>query len=318
MQDLKTWDFVIQQFERQIPVMLLVVLESLGSSPGRKGFKMAVTLSDICGSIGGGIMEHKFVELAKDKLRELETGGLVKKQIHNKVAKKDQSGMICSGEQTIFILPIGQPDIDAVVELRQSLMSAKNGGLTIQSGGLSFTDKIPTEDFEFNQLNETDFFYREKTGYKNELFIVGGGHCSLALSKFMREMDFRIHLFDDRPDLNTFHANTFAHNKKIVKSYDELEKFIPSGKNHYVVIMTFGYRTDDQAVRSIIHLDYKYLGVLGSKTKMKQMLEEWKEAGISEDKLATLHSPIGLPINSQSPEEIAISIAAEIIQVKNA
>lgn len=78
--------------------MLLYVLESNGSSPGRQGFSMAVTAKgEMEGSIGGGIMEHKFVEMAKDKLMRDENELSVRKQIHNKQAAKNQSGMICSG-----------------------------------------------------------------------------------------------------------------------------------------------------------------------------------------------------------------------------
>jgi xanthine dehydrogenase accessory factor len=93
---------------------------------------------------------------------------------------------------------------------------------------------------------------------------------------------------------------------------------IPSGNNVYVVIMTFGHRTDNMAFRAIVDNEYKYLGVLGSKTKVEQMRREWVEAGVSEEKIKGVYSPIGIQIKSQTPPEIAISIAAEIISVKNA
>src|SRR5688572_32457844 len=104
MQQANTWQFIFDNIENGIPVMLLYVLESHGSSPGRQGFFMAVNANkEMEGSIGGGIMEHKFVEMAKEKLQAASDKPQVKKQIHDKAAAKDQSGMICSGEQTIFI-----------------------------------------------------------------------------------------------------------------------------------------------------------------------------------------------------------------------
>src|SRR5215210_8695139 len=95
-----TWKLIANSLERNTPVMLLYVLESKGSSPGRQGFFMAVNAKgEMEGSIGGGIMEHKFVEMAKEKLRaassELRVGQL-KRQLHDKSAAKNQSGMICS------------------------------------------------------------------------------------------------------------------------------------------------------------------------------------------------------------------------------
>src|SRR5687768_9088055 len=95
--DLSLWKFIANHLSADRPVMLLVVAESSGSSPGRQGFKMAVAQDDMTGSIGGGIMEVKLVELAKRMLQENSSEPLIKKQIHRKSEPHHQSGMICSG-----------------------------------------------------------------------------------------------------------------------------------------------------------------------------------------------------------------------------
>ena len=317
MKDQEVWEFISSNYKNGVSVMLLLVLDSQGSSPGRQGFKMAVTESDMAGSIGGGIMEHKFVELAKEKLAKQSNENLLRKQIHNKTVKQDQSGMICSGEQSICLHLITGDDAVAIDRLILSLTENKNGTLSITPDALLFSEGIPPLNYQFIQKSETDFSYIEKIGYQNHLYIIGGGHCSLALSKIMAMMDFYITLIDDRPQLNTFLANDVVHEKKSVSDYSLLSPLVPSGKSTYVVIMTFGYRTDNLSLRMLIDNDYKYLGVLGSKNKMKQLMEEWKQDELPEEKLAMLHTPVGLPINSQTPEEIAISIAAEIIRKKN-
>src|SRR5678810_889414 len=98
------WRQISKCLAENIPVMLLYVLESKGSSPGRQGFFMAVNANgEMSGSVGGGIMEHKFVEMAKSKLNQSATEFSVHHQLHDKHAGKNQSGMICSGEQTIFL-----------------------------------------------------------------------------------------------------------------------------------------------------------------------------------------------------------------------
>ena len=81
--------------------------------------------------------------------------------------------------------------------------------------------------------------------------------------------------------------------------------------------MTLGYKTDEVVIRKLLDKKFKYFGALGSKAKMRILLRDLEKEGLPKEKLAAIHTPIGLPINSQTPEEIAVSIAAEIIAVKN-
>ena len=190
--------------------MLLYVLESHGSSPGRQGFLMAVNATgDMAGSIGGGIMEHKFVELAKEMLRQNQPGltnpePAIRTQYHDKSAAHNQSGMICSGDQTILLYPIQPGDLAAVQAIITCLEQHKNGLFELSPAGIRFApDQSPDVDYQFVKRSEKDWLYREKLGYKNQLSIIGGGHCALALSELMSRMDFYIRVFDDRPDLHT-------------------------------------------------------------------------------------------------------------------
>lgn len=317
MTDYKLWRFILDRIIQSQSVILLCVLESKGSSPGRQGFKMAVASNGICGSIGGGIMEHKFVEMAKEKLLSLPDDPLVRKQIHNKSAKKNMSGMICSGEQTIVLFRMTKIYADVIEKILNCLESNRNGRLKISPEKISFSENDDGSDYYFDMKSEEDWQYQEILGYKNHLYIIGGGHCALSFSRLMSTMDFYIHLFEERKGLNTFEQNTFVIEKKIVSDYSVLKNLIPSGDNIYTVIMTFGYRTDDTALRALIGKDFKYFGVLGSQSKMEKMFEEWRRDNLPKEKLKKIYAPVGIHINSQSPEEIAISIAAEIISVKN-
>lgn len=318
---LQVWNLIYKSIQDKVSVMLLYVLESKGSSPGRQGFFMTVNANgQLEGSIGGGIMEHKFVEMAKERLKEPDSKaqeGILRKQIHDKSAGSNQSGMICSGEQTILLLPVFQKDASAIQAIIASLQDNRNGTLLLSPKGIAFETTIPKNDFEYHFASEQDWWYKEKTGYKNQLFIIGGGHCALATSRLMREMDFYITLYEEREGLNTLSKNEFAHEIILVDDYTGLANLIPSGRNQYVVIMTFGYRTDDIALRSLLKKPFTYLGVLGSKTKMEKLFAAYREEGTDEALLQRIHSPVGLDINSQTPEEIAVSIAAEIIKIKN-
>lgn len=316
------WNLVATSLKQNTPVMLLYVLESSGSSPGRQGFLMAVNANgEMEGSIGGGIMEHKFVEMAKEQLRSAlggrELRANLRKQIHDKSVAKDQSGMICSGEQTILLYPVHKMDIGHVQNIISSLEKNKNGSLRFSPSGLKFSENIPGKDFHFSMRTEDDWEYEEKTGYKNKLFIIGGGHCALALSMLMSRMDFYIYVYDDRHNLKTMLQNEFAHETKVLEDYKDLSGLIPPGDNHYVVIMTFSYRTDDIALRSLVKKEFKFIGLLGSKNKVEKMFNDYRDEGVDQNWLQSIHTPIGIIIKSQTPEEIAVSIAAEIIRIKN-
>ena len=317
---LQIWYFINESLKQRGSVMLLYVLESKGSSPGRQGFSMVVNAKgEMEGSIGGGIMEHKFVEMVKERLKKQGSKEQeLKKQIHDKSAANNQSGMICSGEQTIFLYPVREKDLNTVQKIIQSLEENKNGTLILSPDGILFSDAIPEKDFEFTFQAEDEWLYKEKTGYKNKLFIIGGGHCSLALSRLMRTMDFYVQVYDDRENLKTMLENDAVHENHFISNYSDLKDQIPSGQNHYVVIMTFGYRTDDIALKALLNKEFKYIGVLGSKKKMEKLFEDNRKEGIDESLLQRIHTPIGLDIKSQTPEEIAVSIAAEIIKIKNA
>src|SRR5690349_6764724 len=122
----QVWKLLASRVRDQKPAALLYVLESRGSSPGRAGFHMAVTLDGhMEGSIGGGMMEHKLVELAKDRLSAYSLSD-IRRQVHDKAVAKDQSGMICSGEQTVWIYRPSEKDLDSIVSLLASLEKEEN------------------------------------------------------------------------------------------------------------------------------------------------------------------------------------------------
>jgi xanthine dehydrogenase accessory factor len=172
-------------------------------------------------------------------------------------------------------------------------------------------------NYEFYLNSETDWLYSENLHLKYNLHIIGGGHCSLALSKLMSEMDFDITVFDTRENLSTINKNEFATKKIIVDDYAALENLMSEAPNTFVIIMTLGYRTDAIAFDALYNKEFTYFKMLGSASKLQTLYKEYVAKGIGINKLTALLQPAGVAIHSQSPQEIAISIAAEIIAVKN-
>lgn len=315
------WQFAARCLEKAPELMLLVVVESSGSSPGRIGFKMIVEPSgELHGSIGGGIMEVKLAELARECL--LKNPGappFLKRQVHRKDAPRDQSGMICSGEQTVLFFPLKNKDLAAVQTLAHCegkclpallrLSASAFQGLEGQAG------QLPQR---FRKGEAGDFLFEENLGLVNQLCIVGGGHCALALSEIMAFLGgFRIRVFDDRPGLNTFLENRFAHEKQVLDAYEEVGGQIPEGPNTHVVVMTLGYRSDAVVIRQLLGRSFGYLGLLGSKAKVAVLLKSLEAEGFPADELSALRAPAGLPIGSRTPKEIAVSIAAELISLRS-
>lgn len=329
-QDSNLWQFIYERLEKKQSVTLLVVAKSSGSSPGRQGFKMAVAGDELYGSIGGGVMEVSLVEQAKDWSNAQGPKSKVIEQIHRKDAQ-NSSGMICSGKQTVILSELNPDHLETVRVIISTLDNHRFCRLQITDSKFQISKQDSEEisekisekisdkpDFLFEKRNENEFVYEEQLGFKNKLFIIGGGHCALALSELMSKMGFHITLFDDRKELNTLQKNDFVHEKKIIESYDKIRKFIPSGKSTYVVVMTLGYKFDEIVIRKLFDRDFKYFGVLGSKAKMAVLIRDLLKDGFENERLSRIRTPIGLDINSQTPSEIAISIAAEIISVKNA
>ena len=308
---MNVWEFIHEKLYDGIKVMLLYVVESEGSSPGRKGFNMAIAEDGtVCGTIGGGIMEHKFVEKAKLLMQQNATGILLQKQFHDKKTGNNKSGMICSGNQTNVFIPLSATDRKTVI----NIFSSKGKTIQISPAGISL---ISGKAKGLEYKNDDDWIYTEALNQQPVIHIIGGGHISLALSELMSFLGFFIKVYDDRPGLKTLLQNNFADEKIIIPEYNQLLDFFTATENDYVVIMTVGYRTDKIVLNQLINKSFFYLGLLGSQHKIDTLFSELKEEGIKPGLLKKIFSPVGLRIDSKTTMEIAVSIAAEIIREKN-
>lgn len=314
---MQVWQFIQDKLNASLQVMLLYVLQSEGSSPGRQGFKMAVAADgSFCGTIGGGIMEFKLVEKAKHLLQKNTDVTELIWQYHDK-QHSEQSGMICSGMQVVAFIPLSISSAPIVAAILQSIQTNQQQIIKLSPEGIALVQDSKKENWlGFHQTSTEDWWYGEWTNQQPVVHIIGGGHVGLALSEMMRFLDFYVHLYDDRSDLNTIQGNLFAHKKHLV-DYHNIGSLFSNCERDYVVIMTVGYRTDKLVLQQLIQYSFKYLGMLGSGNKIKQLFTELEAEGIAAEKLSKIFTPIGLNIYSKTTKEIAVSIAAEIIREKN-
>ncbi len=313
---MKFWQYILDKLQDNQKVYILTVIENFGSSPGRKGFKMLIAQDGfIFGSVGGGVMEFSLVEEAQQLLLEENSPTFIKKQIH-KGNIKDGSGMICSGEQAVAFHCLDTSHLTVIQDILNCLTHGEKGTLSLTPNSFYFSHKNLENQFNYQIKSTEDWFFEEHIGFKETLYIVGGGHVGVSVSELFIKLGFYVVVFDNRENLNTLENNNFAHHKQVI-DYNSVHTYIPEGNSSYVAIMTNKYTDDKLVLSKLLKKSYKFIGVLGSKAKLKIMWEVLLKEGFTQEELNTVHAPIGISIKSETPEEIAVSIAAEIIQVKN-
>jgi xanthine dehydrogenase accessory factor len=163
---------------------------------------------------------------------------------------------------------------------------------------------------------DTEVFIEPITGAPS-LFIFGGGHIAVPLTKMAAIVGYKVSVVDERPDFATaarFPDAAEVIVSDIVPSYDRLKV----ERGSYIVIVTHGHQGDEVALEGALKTPAKYIGMIGSKSKNKAVFGHLLEKGFTQDDFNRVHAPIGLCIKAQTPEEIAVSILAEMIAVKRA
>ncbi|MBS4015519.1 MAG: XdhC family protein [Candidatus Latescibacteria bacterium] len=148
------------------------------------------------------------------------------------------------------------------------------------------------------------------------LYIIGAGHCGVELSQLAKKVGFYVTVIDNRKAWANQEKHPFA-DKITVTPYKNIQKHINFTDNTYIVIMTHNHEYDELVLKKCLRKKYKYLGMIGSKNKVKQSFQNLSRAGYSKKELNKIYAPIGLNIGSITPAEIAISISAQLIAVKN-
>ena len=151
---------------------------------------------------------------------------------------------------------------------------------------------------------------------ESNIIIFGGGHIALAISKFLNILDLNFSIIDDRKEFAN--KQRFPDAKNIYhENYNKIPLDEIVNKNSFIVIITHGHKNDLICLEKSIKSNAKYIGMIGSKTKVAVTFKKLNEKNIHPEKDTRVHSPIGLKIGGDSPEEIAISIIAEILTIKN-
>jgi len=149
----------------------------------------------------------------------------------------------------------------------------------------------------------------------DKVIIFGAGHITKSLAPMLQRSGFLVSVIDDSSEL--LQKDKFSEIENLsLRDMEEAARELPSDPNAYIVLLSRGFSRDEAILHQLIQKDFKYIGMIGSGKKIKAMEENLRKQGVPKEALSKLRAPIGLDIGGETPEEIAISIAAEIIAVK--
>lgn len=195
-----------------------------------------------------------------------------------------------------------------------------NDSLYDSQGAVELFKNVSTEAIEADRpmLEEIDgeqvFF--ESMRSDPQMVICGGGHISIPVIKMAKMLDFTVTVLEDRP-MFADNARRAGADRVICDAFEKGLEQIKGDKDTYFVIVTRGHRYDVECLTSILSKPHTYIGMIGSKKRVKAVKDLMEEKGFSRELIDSIYSPIGLNIGAETPTEIGVAILAEIIQVKN-
>lgn len=315
--------------DRGEQVVLCTIVAASGSVPRGAGAKMAVFADgSTIGSVGGGAVERAAVEQAMQTHRTGCAGSSAYCLTPNEVR---DIGMICGGEVTVRFEPLTRRSVTLIDAILEQLAACKNAwlvlcmtednsqtGLYDEENGLRFLDdgllqlvKPLCKKTAVYQKGSPEL-YIEPVSRRGRVWIFGAGHVGRALVPVLAGVGFRVAVYDNRPDFASAQAHPMAE-RVVLGDYADAAEKAGLTADDYVVIMTPGHQADRELLLQLLPLKTSYIGCIGSRRKVAATRQYLLENGISEEDIARIHSPIGLSIGAQTPEEIAISIAAQLI-----
>ncbi len=334
--------------------VIATVIRTSGSTPQKSGAKLLVRNDGSgVGTLGGGCVEGDIWFAARQLLKRGGDAEMRDYELNEELAAQD--GLVCGGTMFFLIDPVRTEDgssnsygefaeevvaayeggapvaiVNIVVAPEGSdlavgsrMLVRENGSTTGSLGDEGLESKSAQQARQLMALGKNDYFvtdsgieyYIEAYTTPPTLVIAGGGHVSKALAPVAKSVGFRLFILDDREEFAN--EDRFPEAEIVrVGDYETSLQEMPINANSFVVIATRGHRYDDAALASALKTPASYVGLLGSKRKTILIYEALLRRGFTVDDLRRTRSPIGLDIGARTPEEIAISVMAEILMFR--
>ncbi len=308
------WKFVLDALKCGHPVAFIAVAAHEKGSPGKTGFKMAFTGDkQSVGTIGGGIMEFSIKEQYALQLRNGKLFCDVRTLVHTASTKRGEpSGLTCAGSETLCVVSLCESDIPTVASILEALTEHQPAVLTVTGNGIACVAGKQATHSTFEQLSAFGWTYSENIGPEYTLYIIGGGHVGAALSRIATRLDFYVVVYDERGAVDTGSGE-----KRVTDSYSRLAGHITDPQSSFAAIVTSDVSTDTIALKQLLPMRLPYVGIMGVEAKIARIKNSLSPAERLECEQQHIYAPIGIRIDSSTADEIAVSIAAELITVRN-
>ena len=312
-------------------IIATVILQA-GSAPRDTGAKMFVGEDGkTFGTVGGGRLEFSVCQEAMAIMGKGST-----KIVHIRMdAKEVTSGvMICGGNVDFLLAPVFVKYRTLYGRLEYLEKKGKAGVLVTKFNESSFYKTLIEENLAINGDALSEDETKTFSEYINEtaprivngvlveplkvsavLYIFGAGHVSQYIAKVAGMVDFSVKVIDDRAEFANKERFPDADKTIVADIQEAFEQLRFTGKE-FVVIVTRGHQYDAEVLKETLKRKTRYVGMIGSKRKSRMILEYMKEFGFDDETIAKVYTPIGISIHAETPQEIAISIVAELIKVR--
>jgi xanthine dehydrogenase accessory factor len=329
--------------EHNQKAVLARIIRQVGSAPRSVGTKCLVLENGtIIGTIGGGLLEHQVQQKAMEIMKQ---GCSTILQYRLKGDEVARSEMLCGGEVDVFLEPVF-PDNAIAKEIFQKAAAVCREGhkgvlLTRIESGIDYHDKrlwvllekggeiigpadewIGAEPKQYESIKKPTlirkttgepFIFAEPVEPDAVLYVFGAGHISTFVAPLAKMVGFRVVVIDDRREFANKERFSSA-DEILVMPFSEVFNHIDVHSTSYIAIITRGHTHDRDVLRLALQKEPTYIGMIGSKRKRDLIYQSLLDEGIAKEKIKQVYSPIGLDIGSETPEEIAISIIAQLIQ----
>ena len=319
-------------------VIFCGIVESSGSAPRTSGARMLVFADGtLVGSVGGGPVEGATVVKAQEMLASSQVQALLPFNLSASTAA--EAGMVCGGAVKVLLQLLTPDDYDfwanvvALFKARQrpalitiiepdklarlGLWSAHTGVEAVELSATTLAE-LTRKAVKTRQTFSLDHagarVFVEPLVMPTTLYLVGAGHVSLATAKVAALAGFELVIMDDRAEFANVDRFSQAREVRVLENFDHC---LPElGPDDYIVIVTRGHVHDRDVLAQALGTKAGYIGMIGSKPKRAAVYQSLLDSGFTQAQLDLVYSPIGLPIGADTPEEIAVSIVAEMIKVR--
>ncbi|MEA3462805.1 MAG: XdhC family protein [Bacteroidota bacterium] len=321
-------------------IQLITILSTHGSAPQVPGSTALFSKGRLmAGTLGGGVLEGDAMQRA-ERTPEEGASCIYSYELNSDIDSRE--GAICGGSALLLLDAEPAGSKDTFIQMDRDLRQGKGGVLVarilgshpveIQRAWFKENGKIPAgwesfakqfdkqlakDEVHYQEIATEEFIFLQPLKPLEELIIAGAGHIGKALCHMASLLDFRVTVIDPREEYANPEQLPDAGRILVNPVGDTMTKLSLTDRT-YIVIVTRGHQDDAAALRACVSSDIPYIGMIGSRRKVKLMREEFiKQSWATAKQFDRVHAPVGLEINSNTVQEIALSIAAQLVQVRN-